>query len=264
MEKAVLEEKKLAEARPFYWLDIVQVPRSARAFIVANTLAGIVQLDGINSVVYYIGVLFKELGFSAEKSVYMSLVGGGSLMLGTIPAILLLDKWGRRMVGIVPSIVVFFGCIIIGCSFLSKNTKTYEGIYIWGLITYELFSGSFQSLPWLTFAEVYPTYLRSFGMTIADAFIYLWAFTVTYNFTGMRNAMTNTGLFVGFYGGISLFGVIFIILFLPELKGKTLEEVDDIFSQPMKEIARQNLHSSINTMKKLFSGRWKEIIDTSS
>ncbi|GJD08340.1 Inositol transporter 1 [Galdieria sulphuraria] len=121
MEKAVLEEKKLAEARPFYWLDIVQVPRSARAFIVANTLAGIVQLDGINSVVYYIGVLFKELGFSAEKSVYMSLVGGGSLMLGTIPAILLLDKWGRRMVGIVPSIVVFFGCIIIGCSFLSKT-----------------------------------------------------------------------------------------------------------------------------------------------
>ncbi|GJQ09899.1 hypothetical protein GpartN1_g1690.t1 [Galdieria partita] len=261
MENAVSEEKRLAEARPFYWLDIVKVPRSARAFIVANTLAGIVQLDGINSVVYYIGVLFKELGFSAEKSVYMSLVGGGSLMLGTIPAILLLDKWGRRMVGIVPSIVVFFGCIIIGCSFLANNTKTYEGVYIWGLITYELFSGSFQSLPWLTFAEVYPTYLRSFGMTVADAFIYLSAFTVTYNFTGMRNAMTNTGLFVGFYGGISLFGVVFIILFLPELKGKTLEEVDAIFSQPLTEIARQNLDSSINTMRHIFSGRWKKVVE---
>ncbi|KAK4526883.1 hypothetical protein GAYE_SCF29G4801 [Galdieria yellowstonensis] len=135
MEKAVLEERKLAEARPFYWLDIIRVFRSARAFIVANVLAGIVPLDGIHSVVYYIGVLFKELGFSVEKSVYMSLVGGGSLMAGTIPAILLLDKWGRRMVG--SSIVVFLDCIIIGCSFLAKNTKTYEGVYIWGLITYQ-------------------------------------------------------------------------------------------------------------------------------
>jgi len=141
MEKAVLEERKLAQARPFYWLDIIRVFRSARAFIVANVLAGIVPLDGIHSVVYYIGVLFKELGFSAEKSVYMSLVGGGSLMAGTIPAILLLDKWGRRIVG--SSIVVFLGCIIIGCSFLAKNTKSYEGVYIWGLITYEsnLFPG---------------------------------------------------------------------------------------------------------------------------
>eukprot|EP00871_Galdieria_phlegrea_P003323 jgi/Galph1/3992/GphlegSOOS_G2653.1 len=262
MERAVLEERELAQARPFYWLDIIKVPRSARAFLIANVLAGIVQLDGINSVVYYIGVLFKELGFSAEKSVYMSLVGGGSLMAGTIPAILLLDKWGRRMVGIGPSIVVFLGCIIIGCSFLATSTKAYEGVYIWGLVTYELFSGSFQSLPWLTFAEVYPTYLRSFGMTVADAFIYLWAFTVTYNFTGMRHAMTNTGLFVGFYGGISLFGVIFIILFLPELKGKTLEEVDAIFSKPLKEIARQNIRSSVNTMKKLFSGKWKEVVNS--
>lgn len=141
MEKAVLEERKLAQARPFYWLDIIRVFRSARAFIVANVLAGIVPLDGIHSVVYYIGVLFKELGFSAEKSVYMSLVGGGSLMAGTIPAILLLDKWGRRIVG--SSIVVFLGCIIIGCSFLAKNTKSYEVVYIWGLITYKsnLFPG---------------------------------------------------------------------------------------------------------------------------
>jgi len=113
--------------------------------------------------------------------------------------------------------------------------------------------------------EVNPTYFfRSVGMTIADAFIYLWAFTVTYNSTGMRHAMTNTGLFVGFYGGISLFGVIFLVLFLPELKGKTLEEVDVIFSQPMSEIARANLRSSINTFKKLFTGRWKEIVQTDS
>jgi len=112
--------------------------------------------------------------------------------------------------------------------------------------------------------EVYPTYLRSVGMTIADAFIYLWAFTVTYNFTGMRHAMTDTGLFVGFYGGISLFGVIFLVLFLPELKGNSLEEVDVLFSQPMSEIARANLRSSINTLKKLFTGRWKEIVQTDS
>jgi hypothetical protein len=42
----------------------------------------------------------------------------------------------------------------------------------------------------------------------------------------MQNAMTPTGLALGFYGGIAVFGFVYQVLFMPETKGLTLEEVD--------------------------------------
>jgi hypothetical protein len=42
----------------------------------------------------------------------------------------------------------------------------------------------------------------------------------------MQNAMTPTGLALGFYGGIAVFGFVYQVLFMPETKGLTLEEID--------------------------------------
>ncbi|KAK4522386.1 hypothetical protein GAYE_HTGSCF06PCTG21G0268 [Galdieria yellowstonensis] len=134
------------------------------------------------------------------------LVGDGSLMARTISAVLLLDKWGRRMVVIGPSIVAFLGCIIVGCS-----TPKLMKEFIYGVLSL------------MNYFQV--------GMTIADATLQ-WYIPV----------WNNVPCFVS-----------------SRVKGKTLEEVDVIFSQPMSEIARANLRSSINTLKKLFTGRWKEI-----
>lgn len=66
--------------------------------------------------------------------------------------------------------------------------------------------------------QVYPTYLRSYGMTVSDALLFLFSFIVTYNFTSMQTAMTPTGLALGFYGGIAVLGWFYQILFMPETK----------------------------------------------
>lgn len=55
-------------------------------------------------------------------------------------------------------------------------------------------------------AESYPTYLRSYGMTTSDGWLFLSSFIVTYNFTAMSKAFTNIGLTAGFYGGIAFVG----------------------------------------------------------
>lgn len=90
-------------------------------------------------------------------------------------------------------------------------------------------------------SEVYPTYLRSYGMTTSSAGVFLVAFVVTYNFSAMQNALTPTGLMLGFYGGVAVLGEVYQILFMPETKNKTLEEIDAVFCRPTMDIMRENL-----------------------
>ena len=108
-------------------------------------------------------------------------------------------------------------------------------------------------------SEVYPTYLRSYGMTTSDALLFLASFVVTYNFTAMEEAMTYTGLTLGFYGGIAVLGEIYQVFFMPETKNKTLEEIDLVFERPTMDIMRENWVGVKENMNDLFHGRFRKV-----
>lgn len=151
-------------------------------------------------------VLLSQIGFDAVDANYMSLVGGGSLLLGTIPAIFLMETCGRRFWALTMLPGFFIGLILVGISYNLTNLASLQGTYLTGLILYEGFFGSYACLTWVIPAEVYPTYLRSYGMTTSDGWLFLSSFIVTYNFSAMEKAMTRLGLTLGFYGGIAVLG----------------------------------------------------------
>jgi hypothetical protein len=229
---------------------------------------------------YYMSVLMNQIGFDPERANYMSLVGGGALLLGTTPAIFLMETCGRRFWAIIMLPGFFVGLVLIGISYhipLDTNLMGAEACYLTGLIIYMGFFGSYACLTWgecgkiplaarktdqstlVIPSEVYPTYLRSYGMTTSSALLFLASFVVTYNFSAMQDAMTRTGLTLGFYGGIAVIGEIYQILFMPETKDKTLEEIDLVFSRPTMDIVRENIANSKQTMKDFFTGRWRRI-----
>ncbi|KAK5115376.1 hypothetical protein LTR85_009836 [Meristemomyces frigidus] len=249
-------------SRRFPWLDFFTKPRCRRAIIYANIMIFLGQFTGINAIMYYMSVLMSQIGFDKYNSNYMSLVGGGSLLIGTIPAIFLMETCGRRFWAIAMLPGFFIGLVIVGISYHVKGTMAIEGTYLTGLIIYEIFFGSYACLTWVIPAEVYPTYLRSYGMTTSDGWLFLSSFIVTYNFTGMQNAMTPTGLALGFYGGIAVLGWFYQIFFMPETKDKTLEEIDLIFQQPTMDLVRQNAASAKETTRDLLAFRWKKVFIT--
>lgn len=245
MKQAALQEQeaRATESRMELWSDLVRIPRNRRALVYAVIMVGLGQLTGVNAVMYYMSTLMARIGFSTKNSVFMSLVGGGSLLIGTIPAILFMDRFGRRVWGL--NIIGFFiGLVLVGVGYLI-DLKTHlaaaEGVYLSGIILYMMFFGSYACLTWVLPAESFDLRTRSMGMTICSTFLYLWSFIVTYNFTRMQNAMTYTGLTLGFYGGIAFVGFFYQILFMPETKDKTLEEIDDIFSKPSRQLVKENI-----------------------
>ena len=156
----------------------------------------------------------------------------------------------------------FIGLLIIGCSYLidsSKHTGAAEGCYITGLIIYEGFFGSYACLTWVLPAEVYPTYLRSYGMETSDVTLFFCSWLVTYFFNDMQKAMSRIGLALGFYGGIAVLGWFYQLLFMPETKNKTLEEIDILFSQPTSELVRQNMKGVAENVSDLAHGRWGRV-----
>jgi hypothetical protein len=220
------------------------------------------QFTGVNAVMYYMSVLMSNIGFNDKDSVFMSLVGGGALMLGTIPAVLYMEKFGRRYWANTMLPGFFIGLLLVGIGYkipLDKHPKAAEGVYLTGLILYMGFFGSYACLTWVIPSEVFPTYLRSYGMTTSDANLFLCSFIVTYNFTRMMESMTRIGLTVGFYGGIAVIGWFYQILFMPETKNKSLEEIDQLFSKPTSEIVRENVKNTKEVIRDLAHFRLKKV-----
>lgn len=127
------------------------VPRARRALVYANIMIILGQATGVNAIMYYMSVLMKAIGFDDENANYMSLVGGGSLLIGTIPAIFLMETCGRRFWAIMMLPGFFIGLVLIGIANLydpKTNLQAAEGIYLTGLIIYMGFFGSYACLTW--------------------------------------------------------------------------------------------------------------------
>ncbi|KAJ0269457.1 hypothetical protein Brms1b_012154 [Colletotrichum noveboracense] len=253
MKVSVLDEQRVvsegAKNKRFPWMDFFTVPRARRALIYANIMILLGQLTGVNAIMYYMSILMQQIGFNDEKATYMSLVGGGSLLIGTIPAVMYMEKFGRRFWANTMLPGFFVGLVIIGASYqipTTTNTTGAVACYLVGLALY------------MMFFEVYPTYLRSYGMTTSSGLLFLSSFIVTYNFTAMQEAMTRTGLTLGFYGGIAIIGWFYQMVFMPETKDKTLEEIDVLFEKPTSEIVAMNMKSIARGMSKICGGGKKE------
>lgn len=75
----------------------------------------------------------------------------------------------------------------------------------------------------------------------------------------MIDSMTRIGLTLGFYGGIAVLGWVYQILFMPETKNKSLEEIDELFSKPTSVIVKQNVKNSVQVMRDLAAFRWGKV-----
>lgn len=106
---------------------------------------------------------------------------------------------------------------------------TYSWLAILGMCLYlASFAFGVTSMPWAINAEIFPTHLRSAGASYATATNWLFNLGVSLSFLTLTETITSAGTF-WLYGGISIVSIVYIYYFLPETKGKTLEEIEDVF-----------------------------------
>ena len=102
------------------------------------------------------------------------------------------------------------------------------GLYLFGMV----YSPGEGPVPFTYSAEAYPLYLRAIGMSFATATTWGFNSLLAMTWPPMAAAMTPTGAFA-FYSACNLVGWSLVLLFMPETKGRTLEELDEVFGVPL-------------------------------
>lgn len=200
------------------------------------------QFSGIFVVVYYAVQIIDISGVMIDPYLGAVLIGFtrlvGSLLVAGISR-----KFGRR----VPSIVSGIGMTIFMGGLSLYLFLRYEGVIMTdgGLIPVicilmYIFTSTlgFLVIPFAMVGEVFPAKVKDILSGLTTCLGYIFSSITVQTYPDMINLMNSYGVFL-FYAIVSFIGAIFILIFLPETKGKTLREIEDMFSRKKKAFELQ-------------------------
>lgn len=195
------------------------------------------QFVGINVVLYYAPEIFKGMGMETDASMLQTIIVGAINMLFTILAIYTVDNFGRTKLMLIGSIVMALSMIGLGTVLYLEVTGILALILM--LFYIAAFAMSWGPVTWVLLSEIFPNKIKGV-MAIAVAVQWLANLVVSWTFPMMNNNIKLTELFHhGFsywiYGVMAILSALFIWKFVPETKGKTLEEMEQLW-EPKKNV----------------------------
>ncbi len=209
------------------WADLI-APSLRPALLVGLGLAAFDQLTGINTIIYYTPTIFQMAGLgSAAHSILASVSVGIVNVLMTVVAVRLVDRVGRRPLLLWGLAGMTAGLGLIGLSFHLTGLGHLQGWLAAGSLI--LYVGAFAiglgPVFWLLISEIYPLQARGVAMSVAT--LTNWAFNllVTVSFLTLVHGLGLSWTFWA-YGLVSVAAWFFVKRFVPETKGRSLEEIE--------------------------------------
>ncbi|OIW03494.1 hypothetical protein TanjilG_31007 [Lupinus angustifolius] len=192
------------------------------------------QLSGINGVFFYSSTIFQNAGITSSD---IATFGVGIVqVLATCVTLWLVDKAGRRILLIVSSAGMAFSLLVVAISFymkdyVSENSPlqgTFSILSLVGVVAMVIaFSAGMGAIPWIIMSEILPINIKGLAGSVATlaSWLFSWLVTLTANLLlGWNSGGTFT-----IYAVVCIFTVVFVSIWVPETKGKTLEEIQLFF-----------------------------------
>ncbi|MCB9667348.1 MAG: sugar porter family MFS transporter [Myxococcales bacterium] len=208
--------------------DIMQ-PWLHRALFIGVGIMFFQQFTGINTIIYYSPVIFKMAGFIGNtESIVPAVIVGVVNVLFTVVSMLLIDRVGRRPIYFVGTLGMVVSLIALGGAFFFQGmigpfTKYLTVISI--LVYIMFFALSLGPLGWLILSEVFPLSVRGVGMSLGSLSNWLFNLVVAFTFLKLVHALSPAGAF-WLYAAVGSLGLVWGYVFLPETKGKSLEQIE--------------------------------------
>ena len=213
------------QAESGHWTDLLH--RQVRlALVVGLGLAIFQQITGINTVIYYAPKILQTAGFNSASGAILATVGVGVVNVAmTIIAMFLVDRAGRRpllLVGIAGMIVTLG---VLGLSFRYPSEQL-AWIAVTCLMGYVAsFAIGLGPIFWLLIAEIYPLKIRGLAEGTAATFNWASNLIVSLTFLTLVEKLGASSTFF-LYALASVLSWLFAYYFVPETKGRTLEQIE--------------------------------------
>jgi MFS transporter, SP family, xylose:H+ symportor len=192
------------------------------------------QFVGINAVLYYAPLMFQNLGASTDSALLQTVIVGLANVMFTVVAILTVDRLGRKPLLIIGGLVMGVAMITLGFQFQANSVGT--GPLISAVAYIAGFALSWGPVTWVLLSEMFPNSIKNKAMAIAVAAQWIanlfvsWTFKILIGNSAL-NAMFNHGFPYWIYGVMSFLAAAFVYFYVPETKRRTLEEIQNLWSQ---------------------------------
>ncbi|KAK4374324.1 hypothetical protein RND71_005001 [Anisodus tanguticus] len=192
------------------------------------------QLGGTNGVIFYSSNIFLSAGISSSNAATFGV--GAIQVVATAIATWLVDKTGRRLLLIVSSAGMAVSLLIVAVAFFLKGfvdaDSTLYGILgiisVVGVVLMVVaFSLGMGPIPWLIMSEILPVKIKGLAGSVATLANWFCSWVITAS-APLLLAWSSGGTFT-LYTIVCAFTVAFVAIWVPETKGKSLEEIQFSF-----------------------------------
>lgn len=205
--------------------------------VIGIMLSVLQQVTGINVFLYYAPTILKGFSNSSIDIALLQTILVGAVNLSfTVVAILTVDKFGRRPLMMIGASLMAVSMIAIGTAAYMNAIGGYLLVFV--LLYIGAFALSLGPVVWVLLSEIFPNSIRSKALSIAVFAQWAANFFVSQTFPMMNDPESriyqtfNGGFPFWLYGIMGIFTIYFIYRWVPETKGRSLEELEALWKKP--------------------------------
>ncbi|UDL94664.1 sugar porter family MFS transporter [Lichenihabitans sp. PAMC28606] len=208
------------------WGELLK-PALRNSMIVGIGLAIFQQITGVNTVIYFAPTIFQTAGLSSASAAILATAGVGLVnVLFTLVSMRLVDGLGRRPLLIWSLCGMAASLCLLAFAFAFGANASVGWLTITALCLYVgFFAVGLGPVFWLLISEIFPLRLRGRAMGIATVAQWILNLIVTATFLNLVQALGSSGVFL-IYAALTVLAVLFTLRFVPETKGRSLEQIE--------------------------------------
>lgn len=198
--------------------------KTGKIVLIGTLIAALQQITGINAVIMFAPDIFQAAGSVKSDSVMQAMIVGLVNFLMTIVALWLVDKKGRKTLLLWGAVGMIVSLAYLAFEF-AKPVQNGTGVLIALLVYISFFAASFAPVMWVIISEIYPNRIKGVAMSFSTAVSWLCTFLTVYFAPVIHGALGLQYLF-GIFGVFSIIAFVFVKIWIPETKGKSLEQIE--------------------------------------
>jgi SP family arabinose:H+ symporter-like MFS transporter len=186
-------------------------------------IAIIQQFSGSNNVTAYLQIIFEKANINIKDGLLNAVFVGLIFFIFTILAIFLIDKIGRRKLMLFGT---FFMAVFLFLLAWSFNSKDINGkiVFVFVMCFIATYAFTLAPVTWVLLSEIFPNNIRGKALSLSSAVLWLSCFIVVLVSPYLLKISPVINFII--FGSFNLLGMIFFWRFVPETKGKSLEEIE--------------------------------------
>jgi sugar porter (SP) family MFS transporter len=198
-------------------------PKMKKILFIGIALAVLQQWSGINVIFNYAEEIYKSAGYGVNDIMFNIVITGAINMLFTFIAIGMVDKFGRRILMLLGCAGIGLSHVLIGVAYMIQMKGIM--VLIFTLCTIGCYGMSLAPITWVLISEIFPNRIRGAAISVAVSALWIACFALTFLFPIINKRIGTANTF-WIFAAVCFLGLLFVWKYVPETKGKSLEQIE--------------------------------------